>query len=262
MQSPTHSSYRLIREQVNACPRTLAAPSWVWPGDPAMNCRKLAGLFPEVSLLLLETKACLAYGGQDLPPGLADLPLSYHAHLPMDLDWSRGAEPAMADVLALTHKVKYLSPHAFVLHPPPGDPATRRALLADAARLWRESGREISTLLLENTRDAGPVELLDAARHQGFGLCLDLGHMMAYEQALPALPELAGRVHMLHLSAPGPRAEHLPLTRLSPRGEGIMAELIQAAGRDAVLTIEVFEPQGLFESVGYLAGAFAKWSAT
>lgn len=253
-------SYRQILGQVKGCPHSLAAPSWVWPGTVADNCRKLAAIFPEVSLLFLEAEACLAYDRKDLPPDLADLPLKWHVHLPIDLDWTQGAIAAMETVEALAHKTAFLSPWCFVLHPPPGGSEKRRDLLAEIARLWRGAGRDPRDLLLENTRDSGPTEIMALSRDLGFGLCLDLGHIMAYEQALPALRELAGQVRMLHLSAPGPKAEHLPLTRLSPAGKGLLRELVEAAGRDAVLTLEIFEPQGLFDSVGWLTGAMEEWS--
>jgi hypothetical protein len=255
-----HFSYRQILGQVKGCPYTLAAPSWVWPGTVADNCQKLAGIFPEVSLMFLEAQACLAYGRKDLPPDLAGLPLRWHVHLPIDLDWPHGAKTAMESVEALARKAAFLSPWSFVLHPPPGGAKERRALLAEVSRLWRDAGREPRDLLLENTRDAGPVELLALSRDLGFGLCLDLGHIMAYEQALPALRKFAGQVRMLHLNAPGPKAGHLPLTRLSPDGKGLLRGLLEAAGRDAVLTLEIFEPQGLFDSVGWLAHAIEEWS--
>lgn len=254
-------SYRQIRQQVNASPYTLAAPSWVWPGTVAENCEKLADLYPEVALLFLETESSLAYGRKDLPPELADLGLDYHLHLPIDMDWSAGAEKAFAAVDSLTNKVAFLSPKAYVLHPPAeiSDPDKRRGLLADMAALWRDAGRDPGILLLENTRDAGPVELLSLQEEYGFGLCLDLGHIMAYEQALPDLPELKGRVTMLHLNAPGPRAEHRSLLELDEGGEALARSLIEAAGRNAVLTLEIFEPQGLFESTVWLAGKIEEW---
>jgi hypothetical protein len=252
-------SYRQLGRQVKACGYTLAVPSWVWPGTVAENCEKLAGLFPEVALMFLETEACLAYGGKDLPPRLADLSLSWHVHFPVDLDWRNGGQRAMDAVISLADKAAYLNPHAFVLHPPPGPAEERRPLLEKVVAKWRDSGREPGALLLENTREVGAVEAHQLARELGTGLCLDLGHIMAYEQALPALSDMAGRIGMVHLSAPGPNAEHLSLARLNPAGETIACRLIGTAGRGTVLTLEIFEPGALFESAAWLAAKIEEW---
>lgn len=254
-----HKSYRLIRRQVKGCPYVLAAPSWVWPGSIYENCEKLAGVFPEVGLLFLETRPCLGYGRNELPPELADLPFSYHVHLPLDLDWRSGAKGVFQTVAALAEKISFLAPRAYVLHPPPVPADERRSLLLDLAGHWRESGLDPGVLLLENTEHAGPVELLALAAESGNGLCLDLGHIMAYEHALPPMAELADRVGMLHLSAPGPNAEHLSLLELNGEGVRLMRGLIGSAGRDAVLMLEIFDPESLFESAAWLAGEIEEW---
>ena len=252
-------SYRHISRQVNACPYTLAAPSWVWPGTVAENCVRLAGIFPEVALIFLESEPCLGYSGQDLPPSLAGLPLKYHVHLPVDLDW-REPRSAFEVCAALADKVAFLSPGAYVLHPPAGKAAKRRKLLGEFADMWRHSGHDAGSVLLENTREAGPDEIAAIARKEGFGLCLDLGHIMAYEQALPALPDTAGLVRMVHLNAPGPNAEHLPLTQLGPEGRSTARGLIELCEEDAVLVLEIFEPRGLMESAQLTARWIEEWN--
>ena len=97
--------------------RILAAPSWLVPGTVADNCRFLAGRVDEVGLLFFETDACLAYSTKELPENLAELPLSWHVHLPVDLPWQ---EPeTCADIcLQLLRKVAFLRPNRAVLHPP------------------------------------------------------------------------------------------------------------------------------------------------
>ena len=79
----------------------LAAPSFVLPGTVAANARFLAHKVDEVALCFFEARACLAYGPEDLPPDLADLPLRWHVHLPVDQPWparAAGAHPAAACV--------------------------------------------------------------------------------------------------------------------------------------------------------------------
>ena len=75
----------------------IGAPSFVMPANVADNARFLAGRVDEVALCLLEARSCLAYDDEDLPPALADRPLSWHVHLPVDLPW-----PASADCRCLT----------------------------------------------------------------------------------------------------------------------------------------------------------------
>jgi hypothetical protein len=225
----------------------------------AENCARLAGIFPEVALMFLQSAPCLAYGGKDLPPDPAEPPLKYHVHLPLDLDW-REPRAAFEVCAALAGKVAFLGPGAYVLHPPAGEAASRRRLLGEFAAMWRQSGRDAGSVLLENTRDAGPGEIAAVAREEGFGLCLDLGHIMAYEQALPALPETAGLVRMLHLNAPGPDAGHLPLANLGPEGRSIARRLIELCEEDAVLVLEIFEPRGLMESAELAARWIEEWN--
>ena len=67
----------------------IGAPSFVMPANVADNARFLAGRVDEVALCLFEARSCLAYDDEDLPPALADLPLSWHVHLPVDLPWPR-----------------------------------------------------------------------------------------------------------------------------------------------------------------------------
>ena len=76
----------------------------------------------EVGIVLFETAGSLAYTEADLPPDLAGLPLTYHVHLPLDLPWQDGPNGAQATwdiVRRLVAITDYLSPNAYVLHPPP-----------------------------------------------------------------------------------------------------------------------------------------------
>ncbi|MDO5484253.1 MAG: hypothetical protein Q4F27_05035, partial [Desulfovibrionaceae bacterium] len=74
----------------------LAAPSFVLPGTVAENAAFLAGKVDEVALCLFEAQACLAYTAADMPAALADLPLRWHVHLPVDLPWPTTAGKAEA----------------------------------------------------------------------------------------------------------------------------------------------------------------------
>lgn len=237
-------------------PWRVAAPSFVIPAGVAANCRVLDGLVDEAALLFLEARSCLDYGPDDLPPGLADLDLDFHVHLPLDLPWDQGVGPVLDAVLALASKAAFLSPRAFVLHPPPD-----LGMLPEVAARWQEAGPG-APLLLENTALHGPEALDGPARAAGLGLCLDLGHAMAYGHQRAAEALDFGRVGMLHLSAPGRPSRtdgHLPLDRLSPAGREMLRRWLVRLPRSATLTVEVFALDGLLVSLECLAAWTAQW---
>lgn len=248
------------KEQISRLPgRRLALPSWVIPASLRENCVFLAGKADEAGLLFFETTASLAYTERDLPPALAALPLSFHVHLPLDLPWDDPGRAA-AICLSLLRKVprseedgrpagEFPPAHCRgVLHPPPHDPAApggaaRR--LEIFARAFREGGGRSSLLLLENVRDNNLAHLTGIIREQGFSVCLDSGHMLAWgqEQDLLRNDALLERTEMLHFSAPGQGCRagaHLPLTRLGPDGARLCRELAHAAPSGSVVMLELF----------------------
>lgn len=235
-----------------ALPFRLAAPSCVLPAGIAENCAALAGLVPEVGLALFETEACLAYSEADLPAWLADLPLFFHAHLPLDLPWSAGLEAALAAIEGLVRRIAFLSPWALVLHPPP-DPG----LLPEIARFVRRIGFDPAHLLVENVPGDDLTTAWPLIRESGLGVCLDLGHVLACgQERLLRLPGLWERVAMLHAYAPGgagPEPRHESLARLDGRGRALLDRLLSmlAPGRSVVL--EVFDPTFLSQSLKCVA---------
>jgi hypothetical protein len=243
-----------IRASLGRIPWPVAAPSFVWPGTVAHNCRLLAGVFPEVALLFLEARACLDYGEGDLPGWLGGLGLSYHLHLPLDLPWAAGAAEAFRVAAALADKAAFLRPACFVLHPP----AEPRELAAFAA-LWRRRGLAPGALAIENTASAPLDGHWPLIRDQGLGVCLDLGHVLAYgQEASLALPGLAGALRLVHLCAPfaagaAPRAAgghgHFSLAGLDGPGRALARRVLELAPAGATVVLEIFEPAGLFESV-------------
>ncbi|UJX41756.1 xylose isomerase [Desulfovibrio sp. JY] len=237
------------------CPAAwrLAAPSCVWPETAKVNCRRLARTVPEVGLYLLELDSCLAYGPDDLPQKTYGL--AYHLHLPFDLPWERGGTGAFTAMEGLLTKTAHLSPWAMVLHPP-------RSLtdLEDFLAAMAVTGRDPATLLLENTEDASPEDVLDMAVAAGCGVCLDLGHMLALGQTLPTdRAELVERTRMLHVYSPfgaegpppGRSHAHRTLTCLSPEGRDVLVWMLGNL-RPRTVVLEVFAPFHLVESMAVL----------
>ncbi len=239
------------------CPPTaswrLGAPSFVLPGSVAENCRFLAGRVDEVSLLLLESAACLAYGEADLPPWLAELPgrsgpLHYHAHLPLDLPWHRGATTVAELCLALAAKIALCRPRSFVLHPPLG--ACCPSLLEEFLSAWRAEAPPDAELLLENIHGNDLALCLPLTYAGGYGLCLDFGHALAYGQEwLLTDQRVLERVRLVHLSAPWgdaaakPGHGHHSLRRLTAQQAAMLDALLTGLGpgRGRCLLPELFQ---------------------
>lgn len=244
----------------------IAAPSFVIAANVADNAFFLAHKVDEVGLCLFETRGCLNYGPDDLPASLANLPLRWHAHLPVDLPWparaaAGGVSPAREAArlaLAVLNRVTALVPHmtlrAAVLHPPEGSPASQRRMLADFAGHWHAHGQAAPPLLLENVAHSDVLCLGgDFLADHGLGLCLDVGHLLGYVQNGLLHSALPRQAAMLHWSAPGNGDQHLPLTALTPEQRHIAQSLMADAPLTATHMIEVFNWDGLSASLPVLA---------
>lgn len=213
----------------------LAAPSCVYPLPVGSACARLAGTVPEVALMFLETEACLAYGQEDLPATLASLPLDYHVHLPLDVPWERGVEPAAAAVVSLVHKAAFVRPHVLVLHPPaPG-------LLAQFVERHPELAPRIA---LENVPGADLVAVWPVIEAYNLGVCLDVGHLVTYGQHhILDLPDFFARVRVLHVYGGEPSGRHVPLGEFPDPGllrQMLSATAASAADTPVPLVLEVF----------------------
>lgn len=238
-------------------PFRAAAPSWVLPGSVSENAGFLAGRVREVALLFFQTEACLAYGEEDLPPSLAQLPLSWHLHLPLDLPWDRGPEAAARTVAALSDKAAFLAPRGMVLHPPTGP-----GLLAPMVRELARRGLATPALWVENTVRATLPAFWEEICGGGCGVCLDLGHLLLAgdEARTLALPGLFDRVRAVHLSAPGPDGGgHASLSALDGRGRDLLRHILEGIKGDSVVVLELFDLPGLAESAGLLARWGREW---
>lgn len=234
---------------------TLAAPSWVFPGSVAENAEFLSGKVQEVGLLFMESASALAYGPDDLPPALAALPLSWHVHLPSDLNWDRPDKCAEI-CLALMNKAAFLKAGRAVLHPPP----MREQNIDDfMGRLkifmlhWTKSGRKACDLLLENLPEHKLEQLFQACGTLGASACFDLAHYLlggGTEAELP--PDFTDKVRLLHLCSPAPcgqKGHHHPLGALDDAGSAVGRAICRAAAPGAVFMLELFNWPGIANSL-------------
>lgn len=247
--------------------RVVAAPSWVVAGTVHDNCTFLSGKVSEVGLCLFEAEACLTYSEADLPAALASLPLSWHAHLPVDLHWGKGRHGppgagAASVCAALMDKVAFLGATRAVLHPPtpaeahvagfPGAGGPAR-LLAAFLEQWARRGRNTADLLLENIAGQDLVDLIPVVLDGNCNVCLDMGHLLTYGQhGLSVSGELLRRVRMVHVHAPGGGDRHRPLDELTPEEAAWAARMLPALPAGAVLMVEVFAWEGVAASLPVL----------
>lgn len=235
---------------------SFAAPSYVRPGTISDNCRFLSGLVPEVGLLFFETTSCLGYGEHDLPKELADFPLNYHAHLPLDLPWEEGGAAVAGIADDLASKIDFLSPRTFVLHPPQ-DPIE----LARFVTGWVSRGRLAEKLLLENIKGNDLTILWPHIPSLGCRVCLDLGHLLAYgQQATLNIHDLWPLVGMVHLSAPGNHGEHAALAELNSDNVDLLESILIRIPTGTTLMIEIFEERSLLSSLRWLEKLIQKIS--
>lgn len=236
-------------------PFPLAAPSAILRAGLAENAAFLADLFPEIGILFFETEACLAYTGKDMPPHLADLPCSWHAHMPLDLPWKAGFETAWRKIDGLLDKLAPVSPNAYVLHPPDAPDM----LLPLADRL-RDKGVAPACVLIENVGGASLTPIWDEVVAGGYSACLDIGHVQAYGQRdILQLPGLWERVRMLHVYGAERDMRHQPLRELDPAGQVLLRAMLERAS-DFTVTLELFGAADLFDSLDLFGQWFAGWS--
>ena len=143
-----------------------------------------------------------------------------------------------------------------VLHPPPHDPAdTGRAsrLLAAFSHSFRAAGGDPALLFLENVRTNDLKELTGIIAEQGFGVCPDTGHMLAYgQEGLSRNAFMLERTGLIHLNAPctvGTAGAHLPLTALDEAGRRCCEALVRGAPPAAVLVVELFRWEDIERSL-------------
>lgn len=265
----------------------VAVPSWIVPGTAADSVHLLRALpslhvegccVAEVGLCCFEGQSSLDAPMSDYPSvsDLAEsthdaseplslrvrLPLKLHVHLPLNLAWAEGTTGSDTEqspcrmALALMRKFSPLGVTRAVLHPPPQDTphASRLHLLRAFVQTWQSAGLDPAHILLENDAYCTAPEFLALLDGLPISVCVDVAHLMAYnqEQLLNDVPP--ERVGLLHWSAPGPvprKDAHQPLTELTPQQYAI-ARVAAARFALALPLVEVFDWAGVQRSLPVL----------
>ncbi|MFW5730012.1 MAG: cobamide remodeling phosphodiesterase CbiR [Desulfonatronovibrionaceae bacterium] len=233
----------------------LAGPSCVIPGSIPENVSALEGLVSEVGLTFFNTRDCLNYTRKDLPDSLAENNLRYHIHLPLDLNWSTGAGKAAEDVFRLVDKASFLRPDKFVLHPP-----EKVDDLQEFSRLWIKQGLDPAMLLLENIRTSDLSDIWQIIQDAGLGVCLDVGHILAYDQyQLLKRENLWDRVSLVHVYGREDHRGHSGLGVISDSGKKILKQILMEINPQTTLLLEVFSWQDFLDSRNILIQMADSW---
>ncbi len=234
---------------------TLAGPSFVVPGSMHENVMILKDLVSEVGLAFFESDACLAYTRDDLPESLSGLGLKYHVHLPLDLNWERGADHVFQVVSALVQKTAFLAPDKFVLHPP-----SNARDLEQFAVLWQKAGLNPSELLMENVRGRDFSNLWQVIEGEGLGVCLDLGHIMAYDQMnILEMNTLWERTFLVHIYGREDHTGHVGLPVITEEGKKILQLILSRVNNGTSVLLEIFSLQDFLDSKDILIQMADSW---
>lgn len=253
-------------------PLRLSMPSAAYPARAGEACMHLASYFGEmigdIGIYMMETKGSLAYTDEDLPPcltGTCETGTTFHVHLPVDLDWEASDEELTDTLARLKAKTDYLQPWAYVLHPP-----RKFADLRRARDIVVAAGYDPATILIENIRSCDILEVWCELKHLDFGLCIDLGHLLAYgQQAMLAYEPIWPHVRLVHLHAPGPRTpgkqflpdDHRDLSHLDKTGQRALRCMLAKLSPRTTLMLEVFSEDAIAASLEQLDDWFDYWTA-
>lgn len=227
----------------------------MYPGGIWENVRLLKDEVSEIGLTFFQAQSCLEYTDRDLPEGLSGLGLNYHVHLPLDYDWSKGVMHNFDITRRLIEKVRFLSPDKFVLHPP-----DRARLLEEFVHLWLKEGMPIETLLVENIRTCDFSGLWEIIEGSKMGICLDIGHIIAYNQhAILKREFIWDRVSLVHVYGREDHTGHVKLPQISEEGKRILQLILTRIQDKTSVLLEVFAPEDFLDSKQFLLEMAGPW---
>ncbi|XPV76907.1 MAG: cobamide remodeling phosphodiesterase CbiR [Desulfovibrio sp.] len=240
----------------------IAAPSCIYPAHIPENCQKIIQLHSgtavhshacvnEIALMFFQGEPCLEYGEAELPPELAELPMQWSVHLPLDLPIY--AAPTVenikrsAEIIAtLREKVAFLRPHTYVLHPP-----QKPEVLSGVLNFLQDMHFPVKDILLENVEGILLENFSDIANRYGTGFCIDTGHMLAFQQKNSLTSAVLSRVRMVHIySTPLDISghKHHALDIMDEKTRDLLYCILENSPKLETITLEVFSPEALEQS--------------
>jgi sugar phosphate isomerase/epimerase len=242
-------------------PWRLGATSCVLPADIMTNVRQLAPMVDDVQLLFFESAAkSLLPQPLDVQVlrGLAEEHgLSYTVHLPTDLALGAASkaerQEGIDEIFRLMAELAPLAPLSFDLH------LVREPNLPDA--VWLDnlavSLEKLSAVLGQEKRLVG-VENIEypfglvapLVAEYGFGVCLDLGHLVHYGHDLEEGLELLSHARHLHYHGVRDGKDHQALHDVEQAR--MLGSQLADAGYDGVVTLEMYNLEKLKASLALL----------
>ncbi|MFA7347953.1 MAG: cobamide remodeling phosphodiesterase CbiR [Desulfurivibrionaceae bacterium] len=250
-------------------PWRLGVTSCVLPADIMTNVRQLAPLVDDVQLLFFESAA-----KSRLPQPLdvrllRDLAeahsLTYTVHLPTDLALGAasraGRQEGIGEILRLMAQLAPLGVQSFDLHlvrePDLPEAAWLDNLAAGLEELAGALGDEKRLVGVENIEyPFGLVAPLVA--EYGFGVCLDLGHLVHYGHDVEEGLGLLSQVRHLHYHGVREGKDHQGLHDAGQAG--MLGQRLAEAGYDGVVTLEMYSLEKLQTSLALLDEAWQSFS--
>lgn len=246
-------------------PWRLGATSCVLPADIMTNVRALAPLVDDVQLLFFESAAKSRLPQPLDVPLLRDLAeahsLSYTVHLPTDLALGAASkaerQEGIGEMLRLMAQLAPLGVLSFDLHlvrePDLSDGVWLDNLAASLEELSGALGEEKRLVGVENIEyPFGLVAPL--VEEYGFGVCLDLGHLVHYGHDLKEGLGLLSRVRHLHYHGVRDGKDHQGLHDVEQAG--VLGQRLAEVGYDGVVTLEMYSLEKLKASLALLDAAW------
>jgi len=247
-------------------PFRLGTTSYIIPDDILPNVRYLASRVDDIELVLFESDEISnipdAATVRTLKSLADDHGLTYTVHLPMDT-WLGHADEgvrreSVGKCLRIVRRMGALDPFAYVVHFH-GD--RRGPIPTDDLPRWLENHRRSMNELCAEANGVPlcvetleyPFELIEGlCLEEGWPLCLDVGHMLLTGQSVEGyLSRRLERTGVVHLHGIRDGRDHQDLRGLDP---ALLAALLAnlSAGRDRVVTLEIFGEEDLRQSIEVL----------
>ncbi len=242
-------------------PWLLGTTSFVLPAGLEENVRALAGRVDAVQLLFFESKANSRLDHR-LDVGLlaqlaSDHGLTYTVHLPLDLHLGSGnrvkRQDGIDEVCRLLDELAPLKASAFDLHLDLDDTielaAWQANVCASLDSLAGKCGPWQEKIGVENIGYDFSLAA-DIVHNSGFGICVDFGHRLRYNQDTDfwALPNW----RHIHLHGASAGKDHRPFQSEDRRFLEKLGEKLTKSDYRGVITLELYDAMKVRDSLAVL----------
>ena len=247
-------------------PFKLATTSYIYPDHILPNITTLAPLLDEVELVLFESEGLNNLPDEREIKALMDFSLngkvSFNVHLPIDIflgdenEEVRGKGTSI--VKRVTERTLGLNPSVYILH---FDLRNSNGQVETNIETWRrrlvrsveemaQNGVELNRIAIETL--GYPFEWIeDIVKEFGFSICLDIGHILIYDQNLRLyFDKYLPHTSIIHLHGFQNGIDHLGIDKLN--GKIVDLILFHLRNYEGILSLEVFSFNDLKSSLEIL----------